>query len=183
MGAGQKLRIDQILEWIEKVDYYQLFNLQPGASSTDIKAAYFKLSKQYHPDRFFTTAEKDSRDKITTVFKRMNEAYTVLKNPEKRRRYDKAISGPDRAKNLRYQPGEEDKQILVSPENQAKTVNGKKYLKLALIAEQKKDWRNAEMNLQFAVKYEPENDFMKKMLERVKEEITKMPKENPFKIR
>lgn len=63
------------------VDYYKTLGLQDNASSADIKKAYRKLARKYHPD---VSKEADSEER----FKEINEANQVLKNPERRREYD-----------------------------------------------------------------------------------------------
>lgn len=60
-------------------DYYKILGVPREASQKDIKAAFRKLAKLYHPDQNPQHAEK---------FKDLNEAYEVLGDPEKRRRYD-----------------------------------------------------------------------------------------------
>lgn len=63
-------------------DYYKTLGVMRGASESDIKLAYRKLARQYHPDvnKGDTSAE--------TRFKEINEAYAVLADKEKRARYD-----------------------------------------------------------------------------------------------
>ncbi len=63
-------------------DYYEILGLSRGASNDDIKAAFRKLARQYHPD---VNKEADSEEK----FKEINEAYGVLSDPDKRARYDR----------------------------------------------------------------------------------------------
>jgi len=183
MGQGQKLKIDQVIEWLDRSDYYRILNVPREFSPEELKGAYFKLSRQYHPDKYYSRVDRPMFQKFTSVFKRLNEAYMILKDPQKRRIYDKKAFGPERENNLRYDFGEEDRGGLTNPEDQAETPNGKKYLKLALVAQRKKDWRGAELNLNFALGFEPENEFLKKMMETVKVEINNLPKEDPFKIR
>jgi tetratricopeptide (TPR) repeat protein len=57
--------------------YYQILNLEPGASPAEIKAAYRKLVKQWHPDRF---SDPESRAEANEQIKRINFAYKTLKN-------------------------------------------------------------------------------------------------------
>ena len=64
-----------------KRDYYEVLGLQKSASKEDIKGAYRKLALQYHPDRN-KTPEAEGR------FKEISEAYAVLSDDEKRKRYD-----------------------------------------------------------------------------------------------
>lgn len=66
----------------DKKDYYEVLGLQKGATDAEIKKAYRKLAKQYHPDLNPddpTAAEK---------FKEINEANQVLSDPDKRAKYD-----------------------------------------------------------------------------------------------
>lgn len=64
-------------------DYYQVLSVPKNASAQEIKKAYRKLAMQYHPDRN-PGKEKWANDK----FKEINEAFSVLGDPEKRKRYD-----------------------------------------------------------------------------------------------
>ena len=62
-------------------DYYAILGLKKDASADDIKNAYRRLARKYHPD---VSKEKDAEEK----FKEMAEAYETLKDPEKRAAYD-----------------------------------------------------------------------------------------------
>jgi molecular chaperone DnaJ len=64
-------------------DYYELLGVQRGADEAAIKAAYRRLAKEHHPDRKNGCKESEAR------FKAINEAYDVLKDPQKRAAYDR----------------------------------------------------------------------------------------------
>lgn len=66
---------------MEFVDYYKTMGLEEDATAEDIKRAYRKLARKYHPD---VSKEQDSEAR----FKEIGEAYNVLKDPERRREYD-----------------------------------------------------------------------------------------------
>src|SRR6266849_6404099 len=71
---------------VEYKDYYKTLGVSKRASIDDIKKAYRKLARQYHPD---VNKKPDAEKK----FKEINEANEVLSDPEKRKRYDTV--GPD----------------------------------------------------------------------------------------
>ena len=65
-------------------DYYRTLRIGPNASAEEIKAAFRRLSKKYHPD-----ANPGSAHRAGERFKEINEAYSVLSDPEQRREYDR----------------------------------------------------------------------------------------------
>ena len=67
----------------EKRDYYEVLGIQKGASEAEIKSAYRKLAKKYHPDLNPDNPEAEAK------FKEINEANDVLSDPDKRARYDR----------------------------------------------------------------------------------------------
>lgn len=65
------------------IDYYKILGIDKNASESDIKKAYRKLARKYHPD--LNPNDKEAERK----FKEINEANEVLSNPENRKKYDK----------------------------------------------------------------------------------------------
>lgn len=64
-----------------KINYYEILGLSYNASLDDIKKSYKKLAVKYHPDK---TKDK----KLNDLFIKVQEAYEILKNPEKKKKYD-----------------------------------------------------------------------------------------------
>lgn len=79
-------------------DYYEILGVDRKASDKDIKSAYRKLARKYHPD-LHTGNEKQAAEE---KFKEINEAYEVLSDPEKRAKYDRL--GADWRNGQEWQP-------------------------------------------------------------------------------
>ena len=69
-------------------DYYQTLGVSRGADEGEIKKAYRRLARQYHPD--MNKGDKKSEEK----FKDISEAYSVLSDKEKRKQYDMFGNAP-----------------------------------------------------------------------------------------
>lgn len=74
-------------------DYYETLGVEPGAGDAEIKTAYRRLARKYHPD---VSKEAGAEEK----FKAVNEAYEALRDPQKRAAYDQLRAGG-------YRPGDE----------------------------------------------------------------------------
>ena len=69
-------------------DYYEILGVESGAGEAEIKTAYRRLARRYHPD---VSKEAGAEDR----FKAINEAYEVLRDKEKRAAYDQ-LKAPGR---------------------------------------------------------------------------------------
>lgn len=83
---------------MEFKDYYKILGVERGAEQDAIKRSYRKLARKYHPD---VSKEPDAEAK----FKELNEAYEVLKDPEKRAAYDQLGSNWQAGQDFRPPPG------------------------------------------------------------------------------
>ena len=81
------LEIEALVRIMDELDYYQLLNVDPGASSADIRKAYHASSRTFHPDANRGLAE-DQRANSGRISKRITEAYCVLRDARRRKAYD-----------------------------------------------------------------------------------------------
>ncbi len=87
---------------VQYKDYYEILGVPRTAAQEDIKKAFRKLARQYHPDVAKNKKEAEAK------FKEINEAYEVLSDPEKRKRYDELGANWKSGADFRPPPGWEE---------------------------------------------------------------------------
>ncbi|MBI5069642.1 MAG: DnaJ domain-containing protein [Deltaproteobacteria bacterium] len=169
---------------IDAQDYFEVLGLPREAQPADIKAAYYRESRAFHPDRFAAAPSAELRAQIGRIYRRINEAYTVLRDDARRRRYLADVTGPERDKKLRFTEAEESQ---VKAEQKQKleevfgqTPNGRKFYAAALKEVEGQRWDTAERAIKSALMYEPGNARFKELLAQIEKS---KPKHDPFKIR
>jgi curved DNA-binding protein CbpA len=131
-----------------ELDYYQLLGVARTAGDEEIKKAYFKMARRFHPDRFGRHADAELREKIEAVFDAVSKAYRTLISRDKRAMYGSRMAGPppsddkDRGKNaeIRFRQGKtlfgqgryEEAQVLLEEAVRLKDDKGDYYLLLAM---------------------------------------------------
>ena len=95
-------RRNEILEaflGLRTLTHYEMLEIERDASDAQVKEAYFRMAKRFHPDVHHDEALHDLRDKLEAVFIRLGEAYEVLRNPRMRASYERQLgprAGPER---------------------------------------------------------------------------------------
>ena len=79
--------LNKLHEHAKNGNHYGLLGLAPDADTAKIQAAYYQLSRDWHPDRHYRRNIGDSAEKLEFVFVHINKAYKTLKNDDLRRRY------------------------------------------------------------------------------------------------
>jgi curved DNA-binding protein CbpA len=91
--------IDVIIQKIENelrrytdsnLSYYELLNVENNADAMEIKKAYYRKVKEFHPDRY-SSLPAHASEKITALFSHLNETYKTLMNEEKRVHYERTV--------------------------------------------------------------------------------------------
>lgn len=109
--------VDSVFVNLEHLTYYELLGLFRKANDADIKKAYFKRTKSFHPDRFFRHADKDLKNKLQEIFKQLNQGYRALLDPEDRKTYDATL------KEEEIQPGPAPVETA-APSSRTRVVKG-----------------------------------------------------------
>jgi tetratricopeptide (TPR) repeat protein len=73
-------------------DHYQILGVTVTSTAQQIKHAYFRLAKSYHPDRHFDPAMADMKSKLEALFDRIHKSYTILSDQVRRADYDAAAA-------------------------------------------------------------------------------------------
>ena len=82
-------RIQEMSELYDEERFYELLMVHPKATTEDIRLAYYNLSRQWHPDRFFNRELGDFDQKIERVFMGITKAYRTLSTPHERVHFDR----------------------------------------------------------------------------------------------
>lgn len=72
--------------------YYELLDVQTDADAKQVKKAYFKLSKEFHPDRFFRREIGGYAARLDTIFKKVLEAHEILSDPKLRAEFESSAA-------------------------------------------------------------------------------------------
>ncbi len=114
------------------MNYYDILGVSRNATTEEITIAFKKLVRDLHPDRFNSEEEKREAER---KFKEITRAFNVLKDPEKRREYDKQLEGSPSSGGNRAEP----------------SINSGELFKKGLVFYKKGDYENAESFFQGAI--------------------------------
>jgi DnaJ-class molecular chaperone len=142
---------------LDELDYFQVLKVGQGASPNDIKSAYYRESRAYHPDRFYQLENLDLKDSIGRIYKRINEAYVCLRDDVKRAKYLADVNGPDREKKLRFVEASEQEMKKDKEQEIGATPQGRKFYMAGLQDMAGQRFAAAERNFKMALTYEPNN--------------------------
>jgi hypothetical protein len=90
-----RLRVKARMALVEDGDYFALLGVARGATGYEVKRAYLELRRAFEPARVLTAQTADLVNDVKTIVEVLDEAYEILKEPNRRERYRKAIeAGP-----------------------------------------------------------------------------------------
>lgn len=146
---------------LDEHSYYQLLEIDPGADFGAVRAAFYRVAGDLHPDRYHTMPDTETREQLATIYARISEGYRVLSSPDKRAAYDKGLGEGKK----RYLSSDRERKGPQSPEDAIAHLDAKKFFRLAMIAMGRKDWKGAVMNLRFARNFDGASELIRTELE------------------
>jgi curved DNA-binding protein CbpA len=174
---------------LDQLDYFQVLQLAREATPADIKKAFYRDSRTYHPDRFYQMDSKALKDQVNELYKRVTEAYYVLRDDTKRRKYLADIGGPERAQKLRFTEASEAESKAAVKKEQEEQIGvhpkGRQFYQLGAADLEAGRWSSAERNLKMAITYEPSNARYKEKLSEAQKKLNEESKSKgeAFKIK
>ncbi|MCB9557109.1 MAG: DnaJ domain-containing protein [Deltaproteobacteria bacterium] len=125
---------------LEEKTYYELLGVDRDAPTTSIRDAYFALAKRFHPDRMTALGLADVQAEAQAIFRKINEANSVLADTEKRRAYDERLRAGD--------SGE--------PDEAQRTIQAEIAFQKATVAFRKRDFDTALAQFKESTRLNPE---------------------------
>ena len=94
MAELAPLEIRALAKIMDELDYYQILHLERDASASSVKQAYYATSRTFHPDAN-SHLETELLDDCSRISKRVTEAYSVLRDPRRRKSYDQRLQNDE----------------------------------------------------------------------------------------
>jgi len=162
------LESEAVVGILDELDYFQILKIPTSATLADVKSAYYRESRRFHPDRVFHVEETALKVRVLHIYKRITEAYSILRDEVRRAKYLQDISGPQRAQKLRFDEESEKELKKAKEEETGATPNGRKLFAAGLLALQSGQLDAAERSFKMALLYEPTNQRFKEKFEEAK---------------
>lgn len=168
--------IEQWLQVLDSLSYYDIFRVEPGVGADDLRDAFYAFASNFHPDAH-SGRPRQERDAISYIFKRGNEAYRVLSNPNLRVRYDEALAGGDvRPQHLLSLGGSTTESMAPQAPKGADRMRNPSARAFVVRAEElfkKGDPKQAKIQLVLAMHMDQKNPALEGLLKEIEAEISR----------
>ncbi len=177
-----RIEVETLHEILDEVDFYALLQVPRTAGQAEIEGAFARESRRFHPDAYFGVRDPHFLRKITAIYRKTSEAYSVLKDPELKSRYDGklGIGVVDAGKEDLEEEAEES---AAQQGEVCQTRQGRRYYELAMTARKNGDYNGMAMNLHFALSFERGNAVIEEQLAEAKAVLEERKAKQAFKVR
>lgn len=162
-------------ERLEALDYFELLGVPTTTTAGEVKRAFYRESRAYHPDRFFHLTDEPFKARVHEVYKRVTEAYYVLRDDIRRRKYLADVTGPDRSSKLRFDELAELETKAALKQQAVEQIGlnpkARQLFQTAMTDLERGNLTAAERGLKMAITYEPQNALYKEKLTLVQEQL------------
>lgn len=100
LDLERRKRINDLYYALDLLDHYQVLGVRRDATRTEVRQAYFSLSKVFHPDTMFRKRLGEYKSRMERIFQRLTEAYEVLGKKKARVEYDRYLGVQDRTRDV-----------------------------------------------------------------------------------
>lgn len=166
-------KVEDTFNRLTKTDCYGLLDVEKKATYDEIKKAYYRVAKIFHPDRHFSLPSEALKNKLNTIFSQLTEAYRILSDQKMRTQYDQSLSiKPAKIEKdnveiarVRFSEGKEamrnrafaDAAELFGQATYLDSSMPTYYFHMGLAYERIKKFREAEQAIRHALKLDPFN--------------------------
>ena len=188
-----------LTEHMDHLNFYSLLNIPPSSTAKEIKQAYYVASRRFHPDVYFGKDIGSYKPLMNNIFKRINEAVSVLSNPASRRDYDarmvkQGLLSPESLGGVVYSRQEresmENKEIQERKKKSRLKLNpmvqrikqAREFYKMAQDMQKQEKIVDAYNKIQLALNYDPKNELYQTLMEDLKREVNRRKAYKQFKI-
>ncbi len=174
---------------LDSIDYFETLGIGSAATPGEIKKAFYRESRTFHPDRFFHLPESQVKTDLGAIYRRITESYFVLRDDAKRKKYLSDIAGAERTEKLRYTDATEAELKAEARKNVdeefGNNPKARPYFKSATADMQSENWAAAEKNLKMGLMYEKDNARFKEALTTVQKKLDEQRQKSgeAFKIK
>jgi curved DNA-binding protein CbpA len=108
-------KVEDTFDKLTGTDFYRILDIEKNATQEQIKKAYYKAAKVFHPDRHFSLPSETLKNKLHTIFSQITDAYRTLSDQKQRSTYDQSITikpaklekSNDEIADIRFREGKE----------------------------------------------------------------------------
>lgn len=175
---------DEILDRANRLDtltYYQLLGVEPDITLDTLQVEFHGLTRRFHPDLFHAHDDRQVTLAVNAVYRRMNEAYAVLKSPHRRKAYDEGLTGAPHTWVLRLSEDAHEEARRRERVRRGSTRVGDFYWTTAREALESARGRGASIRpalreaarlLRVAIAFEPDNEHFRHALDHVADRLS-----------
>src|SRR5512141_2731260 len=138
--------VQEVFPRLDQLSYYDLLGLPVGSDFASVRAAFYRMAAELHPDRYYTLTDSTLKERLEAIYARVCEGYRVLTSPQTRAGYERALTQGQK----RLTVTDRESRAPQNPEDSIKHPEAKKFFRMGMIGLGRKDWKGAVMNFNFA---------------------------------